>query len=103
MHWIPLSERNARDLYKLRDCDNEMRAYANASRFGPFRRHAHAFRHSEFYQLQKWIHQIERYLVSNEPKDTIVVLVREMQERAKIFKISAEDQERYCELAALPF
>ncbi|KAI6230880.1 hypothetical protein M3Y99_01016400 [Aphelenchoides fujianensis] len=102
LNWIPLSERNARDLYKLQDSESEMRAYINASRFGCFRRHAHAFRHAEFYQLQKWIAQIERFLSSNEPKEAIAVLAREMGERAKVFKINAEDQERYRELAMLP-
>ncbi|KAI6171927.1 hypothetical protein M3Y98_00916500 [Aphelenchoides besseyi] len=103
LNWISFSERQALDIYKLRDCDLELRAYVNNSRFGCFRRHAHAFRHSEFYQLQKWIAQIERFLNSNEPKEAISVLIRQMNERANIFKINQEDQIRYRELALRPF
>ena len=99
MNWIPISEQNARDLYKVRifgvidknetvhlslnvslfqlqECEREKRAYINSTRYGPFHRHAHSFRHSEYYQLHKWIAQIERFVCSSEPKSSIIALLR---------------------------
>lgn len=118
LHTSYHSKSSARDLCRLRDAERTMRVYVDSTYFGCYRRHAHPFRHAEYYQLVKWIEQIQRYMASAEPKEAIAVLIRvckslevktrrrrrlqEMNERARLFKLDPEDQEQYRELARLP-
>ncbi|KAI6230498.1 hypothetical protein M3Y99_01058200 [Aphelenchoides fujianensis] len=53
----------------------------------------------DFFQLHKWLHALEWAQRNGQTAEVIARLRTEMEERTRLYRLSADDQERYRELA----
>jgi hypothetical protein len=57
-----VTEQNARDLYKLNECDNEFVTLIRGWPIFGEKRYVYGIRHAEYYHLNKYIKAIEQFI-----------------------------------------
>ncbi|KAI6171932.1 hypothetical protein M3Y98_00917100 [Aphelenchoides besseyi] len=97
-----LTEQNARDLFKLKECDQEFTTYIRSFRFFCQRPIVHGIRHSEYYHLQKWSRTMQLILDGKESIESIADMQKEMVNRAAFLELNPKTANRYDQLANLP-
>ncbi|CAD5214208.1 unnamed protein product [Bursaphelenchus xylophilus] len=98
---ILLTSQNIRDMYKLFECDNEFITYADAWPIFCSKHKVQGIRQSEYYHLQKWLHDLAGYMDNGGPVDDLYDIMKEMQLRCEFFDVQKSEQRRYQQLAAL--
>jgi len=96
-----VTEQNARDLYKLRECDKDFAIYRQSCSLSNDRLIANTVCHAEYYQFQKWLKTLSDVMENKIEVDVLHDLHKEMAKRAELYGLDSKHERRYQQLASL--
>ncbi|CAD5210870.1 unnamed protein product [Bursaphelenchus okinawaensis] len=98
---VLITTQNVRDMYKLFECDNEFITYADSWPICCTKQKLQGIKQSEYYNIQKWLHDIASFMDNGGSVQDLYDIVKEMQARCELLDVQKSEQRRYQQLAAL--